>query len=236
MIYEEQKDIYTDTNEKGLLKEHSHAIIFFILIFLGMTLSFMLWYMVFSSADVMGMDADETFQTQANTINQINAKATAPSLKSSLSYAVEIFENNIKVMIFCILFSFIYGAGAIFILTWNSSVIGLALGKYALSIIAGAMGVTGFVYAKATGCALVRYLIHGIPEIIAYFIAGLAGGIISVALIRHDFGTEKFEKVMLDATLLILIAVGVLIVAMLIEVFVTPAIIGALIKAKTCSA
>ena len=33
---------------------------------------------------------------------------------------------------------------------------------------------------------LVRYMIHGLPEIAAYFIAAMAGEIISVAVIRHE--------------------------------------------------
>ena len=33
-------------------------------------------------------------------------------------------------MAFCLLFSLIYGSGAIFILTWNASVLGTAIGNY----------------------------------------------------------------------------------------------------------
>ena len=56
----------------------------------------------------------------------------------------------------------------------------------------------------------------------AYFAAGLAGGIISIAVIKHDFGTQKFEHVLLDSVDLILVAVFLLVLAGLIEVFVTP--------------
>ena len=236
MIYEEQKDVLLESGEKSLLKEHSGAIKFFIFIFLGMTLAFMLWYVIFSTTSVLNMDAEEIFQVQGNTINQINAKVTSTYLKQSFNHGVAIFENNIKVMIFCILFSFMYGAGAIFILTWNASVIGLALGKYALSIVAGTVGIAGLVYAEATGCALTRYLIHGIPEIMGYFVAGLAGGIISVAIIKHDFGTDKFEKIMLDASLLMIIAVVIIFVAMLIEVVITPLIMNLLTSSGACVA
>ena len=63
---------------------------------------------------------------------------------------------------------------------------------------------------------------HGIPEIFAYFIGGLAGSIISVAVIREKFGTKNFEKVVLDSSDLVLIAVLILILAAFIEVFITP--------------
>ena len=35
---------------------------------------------------------------------------------------------------------------------------------------------------------MTRYMTHGIFEILAYFIGGLAGGLISVAIIRHGMG------------------------------------------------
>ena len=132
-----------------------------------------------------------------------------------------------KVMIFCILFSFLYGSGAIFILTWNASVIGAAVGNFIrnhVSTFAETAGMSGFAtYMHAGSLSLLRYSIHGIPEIAAYFIAGLAGGILSVAIIRHDFGTSKFEQVLLDVSDLILIGIFVLFAAAMLEVYVTPA-------------
>ena len=65
---------------------------------------------------------------------------------------------------------------------------------------------------------------HGIFEILAYFMGGLAGGIISVAVIRHEVGTPVFKRVLLDSIDLILLAIGVLIVAAFIEVYITPAL------------
>jgi len=67
-----------------------------------------------------------------------------------------------------------------------------------------------------------RYIVHGIPEITAYFVAGLAGGIISVAVIRHDFGTDKFRKILMDSVDLIVIAILLLVFSAIVEVFVTP--------------
>ena len=79
-------------------------------------------------------------------------------------------------------------------------------------------------YFAVVPLALLRYMVHGIPEIAAYITAGLAGGIISVAAIKEQFGTRKFEKIVLDSSDLILIAVLLLIVAALIEVYITPAL------------
>ena len=69
---------------------------------------------------------------------------------------------------------------------------------------------------------MLKYSLHGLLEILAYFVGGLAGGIISVAVIRHNFGTRKFERILWDASDLIIISVVVLVVAAILEVWVTP--------------
>ena len=60
---------------------------------------------------------------------------------------------------------------------------------------------------------------HGILEMVSYFVAGLAGGIISIALIKHNL---KEDKVLVDALDLILLSLGILVVAGLVEVYITP--------------
>ena len=57
---------------------------------------------------------------------------------------------------------------------------------------------------------------------IAYFMAGLAGGIISVAVINHDIKSEKFKHILLDSVDLSAGAVVILVLAALLEVFVSP--------------
>ena len=64
-----------------------------------------------------------------------------------------------------------------------------------------------------------RFMTHGLLEIAAYFIAGLAGGIISIALIKHNL---QEDRVLFDSLDLILISMGMLIVAFVVEVYVNP--------------
>lgn len=207
---EEKKDT-TSQKEILLLKEHSKALSFLIFLFLGITISFTFWY-VFLPASTTQL----LFNVQSKTITDINTQITGNAVAHT-RLLFKIFFNNIKVMIFCLLFSFIYGVGAIFILTWNASVISAAIGNYIRSNIS-----TTTSYFFIAPLALLRYMIHGIPEILAYFTAGLAGGIISIAVIRHDFGTKKFEHIVLDSVDLLIISVLILFFAALIEVFVTP--------------
>src|SRR3989344_4326317 len=169
--YEEKKDVYLKGGEGKLLQEHAKAITFFMMLFLGMVISFSLWYIFLPMATVQNV-----FAVQAQTINKINA--VSGHFTSDLPIVSRIFFNNIKVLAFCILFSFFYGAGAIFILTWNASVISVAIGhlfrngigEYAEKLGAAKLG--GYFHVYSVSVA--RYLVHGIPEILAYFIGGLA--------------------------------------------------------------
>ena len=70
--------------------------------------------------------------------------------------------------------------------------------------------------------AIGRYMTHGVFEIAAYFVAGLAGGIISIAIIKHDFGSDKFIHVLTDSIDLIVLSLVMLVVGAIIEVYVTP--------------
>ena len=121
-----------------------------------------------------------------------------------------IFANNIYVLIFTILFSLAFGAGAMFILVWNASVIAAAIGIFAKGSL------------SQLPLGLARYMIHGVPEIAAYFVGALAGGIISVAVIRKDLQGESTWAILQDSLLMIIISIFILVVAALMEVYLTP--------------
>jgi len=218
--FEEEKDLVAPEG-RSMLREHAPALTFFLTLFGGMAAAFTFWYIALPT----GM-ASSLFQVQTQTITNLNQHVTGKITQTAL--LSKIFLNNIKVLIFCILFSFLYGAGAIFILTWNASVIGAAAGNFIRSHMAKFAGVTGLnkvgAYFYVGSLSILRYAIHGIPEIFAYIVAGLAGGILSMAIIKHDFGTGKFERILLDVSDLVLLSVLILFIAAILEVFVTPAL------------
>lgn len=218
MKFEEKKDFLFD-DEKKLLKEHSRALIFFMWLFFGITVAYVIWY-VFLPLDIV----QNFFVTQAQTIRSINNEVTAKAFRFELF--TRIFLNNVKVLAFSVLFSFFYGFGAIFILTWNASVIAVAVGNFIrtnLSQYAAAIGApTIGHYFKTVAVGFLKFSIHGIPEILSYFIGGLAGGIISVAIMKKELKGMRYERVILDVSDLILIAVLILFIAAILEVYVTP--------------
>jgi uncharacterized membrane protein SpoIIM required for sporulation len=215
----EEKKISKASGSWSLLKEHSHAIYAFLWLFLGFTIAFAFWYSVLPST--------QSFREQIETYCMINRPGNFDSCVKQ--YGIKdstqvipfltnterlflIFTNNMYVLLFTLVFSLIFGAGVIFILAWNASVIGAAIGiftDYKLS---------------ALPLGLLRFFMHGIFEIGSYFVIALAGGMISVAVIRHETGTEKFWSVLQDSLNLIILSVIILFFAALIEVFVTPAL------------
>ncbi|MEK6850246.1 MAG: stage II sporulation protein M [Nanoarchaeota archaeon] len=215
----EERRITPQSGTISLLKEHKKALFVFLWLFIGYVLAFSFWYILLAPVD--------SFKPQIETYCLINKPANfqecaqqygvkKPSISTGYTTAVDhfflIFTNNIYVLIFTLVFSLIFGAGVIFVLVWNASVIAAAIGIFSKSNI----------YSLPLGLA--RYMIHGIPEIASYFTVALAGGLVSVAVIRHEFGTEKFWEVLQDSLNLIILSIVILFIAGLIEVFVTPAI------------
>lgn len=216
--YEEGKDLVIHS-ERKLLVEHGKAISHFLMQFLGMAAAFTFWYVVLPQGFVSTI-----FGIQTQTIVTINKGVTGHFAKVDLFS--KIFLNNVEVLFFCLLFSLLYGAGAFFILAWNASVIGVALGNFIKGYVASAVQAVGatsvMTYVGAITWSALRYLIHGIPEIAGYLVGALAGGILSVAIIKHDFTTKNFEELLLDSTDLVMIALAILFIASAIEVYVTP--------------
>ncbi len=221
---EEGKDIEISSSGR-LIKEHSRAIYALTWLFLGFLIAFSFWYIVLPfhvGGMVIGEGSGQNFNFQIRTFCAINSPS---SYKDCLgqhgttidtgnmigaSHLLGIFTNNLYVLIFTILFSLAFGAGAMFILVWNASVIAAAIGIFAKKQLVDLP--LGFA----------RYMIHGIPEIVAYFIGALAGGIISVAIIRKDLRGEGTWRILQDALLMIIIAILILIIAAVMEVYLTP--------------
>ncbi len=118
---------------------------------------------------------------------------------------VKIILNNVGVLFLSIIFAFIFGSGAIFILAWNASVLSAAIGLTTKSI----GGLHGIPVALAT------YMPHGIFEIVAYFLGGISGGILSVVIMHKKTGL--LGVMVKDSMKVILTAVVLLVIGAVIE-------------------
>jgi uncharacterized membrane protein SpoIIM required for sporulation len=218
LIKQEEKQ---DEQVEGLLgvwKVHSDALFALMWLFLGFVIAFSFWHMVLQS--------DLLLNAQIETYCRINSPGSVESCISKYSFGeasskitgssikagrfLSILENNVYVMIFTLIFSLIFGAGAIFILAWNASVIAAAIGIFTKYNI------------KEIPKGLIRYMIHGVPEIAAYFVAALAGGMFGFGILKHGFKNKLFLRVMENVVILLFVAIVLLIVASAIEVYFTP--------------
>src|SRR5574341_2686895 len=123
--FEEGKDLDVQEHQ-SMLRQHAPALLFYLTLFCGMAIAFSFWYIALPADTSSGL-----FRVQAQTISNLNQHVTGKITQSAL--LSKIFLNNIKVVIFCIMFSFLYSSGAIFILAWNTSVIGAAVGNFVRS-------------------------------------------------------------------------------------------------------
>jgi len=204
----EEKKEKNWNSEKWLLKEHKSIIILILALFLGFTFSFALWSFFLSPET-----SSTVFQLQGSSVDQIKL-ITGKAIDTS-SNITNIFNNNIKVVLVSLIFALFYGAGAIYIIVWNASVMGFVIG----SISRETFGLV------ALPIAFAKYLLHGIPEMLAYIIAAIAGGILYFAFIKGDLTKpEKIKAIVLDSLTLILISILLLILAAILEVFISPLI------------
>ncbi|MBI5391600.1 hypothetical protein HZB00_01220, partial [Candidatus Woesearchaeota archaeon] len=125
-LEEEEEEDWKDDEESTMLKEHSKAIVFLSSLFMGFVVGFALWF-IFLPHQLVPL----VFNVQLDTINSINSqvvKLQGHSIDPTVAMHafVAILANNIQVLIFCIFFAFFFGAGSIFILAWNASVISAA--------------------------------------------------------------------------------------------------------------
>jgi uncharacterized membrane protein SpoIIM required for sporulation len=198
-------------------KMHKDAIYAFMWLFLGFVLSFAIWYMILSDSNLFNAQIEtycminspgniEGCVAKYNIENQAIATGAATKEMRFLS----IIENNIYVMIFTLIFSLIFGAGAIFVLAWNASVISAAIGIF-----------TNY-DLKDIPFGILRYMIHGFPEIAAYFVTALAGGIFGIGVIKNGIRGQKFLRIVENVVVLLFISIMILIIAAIIEVYITP--------------
>ena len=195
--YEEAKEeeLIARKKEQNLLKRNWEAISVLASLFIGMVLIMTTMFMVLPEKIVY-----KIFQEQLEELRKIRGSF------ATLDVFEKIFLNNVSVALLAYLFSFLFGAGAIFIFALNASVLSAAIGLTAKSL--------GGIYHLPVAIAI--FLPHGILEFLAYFIAGLAGGLISAALTRKK--SEFFYIILRDSLKLLVISIIILFFAAWVEI------------------
>jgi stage II sporulation protein M len=202
-IVEEKKEKNT-SSETTLLKEHTKTLIFLLLLFLGFLFAFTFWEIILPEKTTSVL-----FLVQQTSIPEL--KTITGNSVSTENFSV-ILYNNLRVLLLSLLFAFFYGAGAIFILAWNASIMGFVIGNLAKNT----LGIASL------PLAFMKFFLHGIPEMLAYFAAALAGGILFMSIIRGEIYKDKMKRIAIDFFVLIIISVILLLIAALIETYISP--------------
>jgi uncharacterized membrane protein SpoIIM required for sporulation len=233
VLEEEEQEEFVEIGkikELPLIGKHLDVFLAFLYIFFGFLVCFLLVYILMpvEVGNLFFSQQIETIQSVVGPTGFFQAELTGYQISAEEGLKI-IMLNNFKVLLFSLLFSFLYGAGAIFILAWNASILAVAMGNFIKARIAeiGAVAGLGIVtaYFQVGGLSLLRYMIHGIPELSAYFLGAVAGGIISAAVVRSDYRDPRFYDILLDSADLIALAALLLIIGALLEVSVTPLLI-----------
>lgn len=196
---------------KLLFKDHYDIIEVYIFLFLGILLAYAVFSLILPTLTTMQLFRSQLVIADKLSGNAVNAVQSGVFFK-------DILKNNLIVLIVCLVFSLIYGAGSILFLTLNASVWGVVFGYVAKSqaVAASQHPFIAFILI------MVSVFPHMIVEASSYFFAIIGGGIVSKAVIREELGSKKFNHVFTDG--LIFFAMGVLLVfiAAILEAYLFP--------------
>ncbi len=196
---------------------HKRLIGVYFMLFVSIIFSYGIWYCIMPS------EHRSVFQEQDATLGIVadmrqtmtgNASVSVGSCgKNADCWREMIFSHNFTVMLLFILLSFLYGAGALYLVIWNASTLGVLIGQEVLREMAGGLHM-GILQGIISFLGLIG---HGIPEAGAYFLGAIAGGILSVAIISPKYGWKDLRIIIDDIVFVLIIAVFLLWIGAIIE-------------------
>jgi uncharacterized membrane protein SpoIIM required for sporulation len=188
---------------ESFFRRHGEAVWLFSLFFIGV--------MITAFAASLLLPEDLAYSLFRPQIDSIAASKTITGGMLSQDALSAIVQNNVRVMLSAFALSLFLSTGALWILGWNASVLGI----YMASLLKGGL------FAEFSS-AIIGIIPHAPIEIAAYFLAGIAGGILSAGLIReeHNFRGKKFRLVLIDSIKLFAIAIIMVGAGALLEVYV----------------
>ncbi len=144
------------------------------------------------SKSIVFAEQEKTLEAISELSNRNVGYATVQLRSNAFFYWFTIiFINNASVLLAAVLFSFIFGAGAAFLISWNASVVGTWIGK----------AIQASNHLKILGI-----LPHALPEFAGYFLGATAGGLISIAISKRRKLKHEIETIASDSALMLVLA------------------------------
>lgn len=216
-------NVLSDEDEDGVVSKnfsypnffvrHFNLIMIYVWIFLGIIVAFSFYYSILPPPlrTTLFEEQIKSFCLISGSSSctngvpfSISARASAFGLNSCLgenssveSCAFFIFENNVGVLLFTIILSLIYGVGAIFIIAWNASILGVFFAE--TFIVGDLIKFISMIQSMLIG--------HGPPELLGYVFGALAGGVLSAMVAKREFFTHKASIIIKDVIFLSFLAI-----------------------------
>ena len=183
---------------KRIIKDHKDIFYVYLSLFAGILISVSFFSVMWPSITTSKVFA-----------HQITTMTTGGGLAGSF---IPILTFNLKILIFCLLASFIYGSGSIFIITWIASLWGVIFGL----VVKNSPLIRGNL---TTNFTLIIFVLLEQMILVAssYLITAIAGGIISKAVLREKPKSKIFKQIIKDGLIIFAIATGILIIASYIQ-------------------
>ncbi len=195
------------TSLVGFFRDHKSVFFIYALLFLGIFLVFSFFSLVLPN-----LATNHIFENQLGVLYGNTGRA----IGFDMNMFVGFIENNAIVLLLCMLTALFLGDGGIFLITWNASVWGTIFGNIA-KCGAFAVGKNPYIYFALI---LITVFPHMMLEAFSYFSSAASGGIISRALMKEHFFSERFNQILKKALYLLAFALLVLVVAALVETYV----------------
>ena len=188
-----------------ILKRHNKVIETYFYLFFGMSIAFALFYILLPESTSSLIFSEQIKKFSSGLF----------SLDFNLNFLLEqsplfskIVINNLGLMFFFFLLSLFYGSGSILLLSWNASILGVMWGRMAKTMFYLSNPLT-FVTNTFFNFP---YLL---PEVLAYFLASLAGGIVSINMTKKT----RIGIAMIDSLFFLALSIIIIIAAGIIETF-----------------
>lgn len=214
---------YLFNYSSNFFQRHKTIMLQLLYVFLGVFVAFTFIFFIVNTEtrEVMFSTQLSEIDKITHTRNTLTGQVSGTQIKkeSNFSNAFNlIFSNNLGVVIRAGLLSLFYGAGAIYLIAWNASILATAIANDILVNLGGVVGVSGMLEGIGNALiTLIGYIPHGLPEVLAYILISLAGAIFARALIKGLFFTEFRWVIIKDLILLVISAIALLLVGALIE-------------------
>ncbi len=198
-----KKEEYIEKTETSFFKKNHAVLDYHFYFFIGVLLVFIIISMiqpfsVFTMADFFNIDT--TVRTSID--------IPPPSVSNEAEF-FSILTNNLFIVFVFFLLMLFFGAGGLLLIVLNASMAGGFIAQFYQDSVTHSF------------CQFSLFSIHFFPEMFGFLLAAIAGGLFVVDIVKEKFLSKSFNKVAIDSILFFILAMSLVVVGALLEVYVT---------------